>query len=64
MRPKKTNRPLLRTGKNTGWGGSLVLAGILLVLLGLILIYVWLAKAGVFQRVGDFVVKFFHSFKQ
>lgn len=41
-----------------------MIAGILLVLLGLIFIYVLLAKAGVFQRVGDFVIKFFNSFKQ
>jgi hypothetical protein len=45
-------------------GGSPVIAGILLVLLGLIFIYVLLAKAGIFQRVGDFVIKFFNSFKQ
>lgn len=41
-----------------------MLSGILLVLLGLIFIYVWLAKTGIFQKVGDFVIKLFNSFKQ
>jgi hypothetical protein len=60
-REKRTGKAL---AEKSGWGGSPVIAGILLVLLGLIFIYVLLAKTGVFQRVGDFVIKFFSSFKQ